>query len=192
MKYKITQARNSDKSVLIPKFIVVDIYKIGTHEIANNVHGNQTSDVAKSLIKYGYKGPALSVFETGKDSFYESISQNTFDRFEIEYGKIGIADGHNRLAALKELDVQGKLRTRFIPVQIIPVRKPEIVAIKVDNAGEKIWSIEQIESCFQEENKTMQDSKNTSHFEVVFSDGIWRRISEAQPDIEILLSELII
>lgn len=191
MKYKITQARNSNKTLLIPKYLVVDIYKIGTHEIANNVHENQTSDVVESLIKYGYKGPAISVFETENDSFYESISKNTFDRFEIEYGKIGVADGHNRLAALKELDVQGKLKTRFLPVQLIPARKPEIVVIKVENDDEKIWTIEQIESCFEVDDKTMQDSKNTSHFEVAFSDGIWRRIREAQPDIEIPLNELI-
>lgn len=192
MEYKITQARNSDKTLLIPKFLVVDIYKIGSHEIANNVHENQTSDVIKSLIKYGYKGPAISVLEKGKDNFYETISQNTFNRFEIEYGSVGVADGHNRLAALKELDKLGKLKSRYIPVQIIPARKSEIVAIKVENPDEKIWTIEEIESCFIEENKTMQDSKSTSHFEVAFNDGIWRRIREAQPDIEILLNDLII
>ncbi|KKP67133.1 MAG: hypothetical protein UR68_C0013G0003 [Candidatus Roizmanbacteria bacterium GW2011_GWA2_35_19] len=185
------QARNSDKTLLIPKFLIVDIYKIGTHEIVNNVHENQTSDVIKSLLKSGYKGPAISVFEVRKDILYDSLALNLFNKFNIEYGRIGVADGHNRLEALKELNMQGKLKTRFIPVQIIPARKSEIVAIKVENPDEKKWTIEQIESCFIEENKTMQDFKNTSHFEVAFSDGIWRRIREAQPDIEIPLKELI-
>ena len=188
MKYKITQARNCSKTLLIPKFLVVDIYKIGTHEIANNVHENQTSDVVKSLIKNGYKGPAISVLEASNDNFYNTIPLNTFNKYKVGYGKIGVADGHNRLTALKELDRQGKLKNRYLPVQIIPARKPEVIKIKVDNPIERIWTIEEIENCFKEENKTMQDSKNTSHFEVAFVDGIWRRLQEAQPDIEIPLS----
>jgi len=191
MKCKITNARNSDKTLMLPKFMIVDINKIGTHEIANNVHENQTFDVIESLIKFGYKGPAISVFETGKDSYYETISQNTFNEFKIEYGQIGVADGHNRLAALKDLDNQGKLKSRFLPVQIIPARNQSIVKIKVDDPKEEIWTIEQIESCFKEKEKTMQDSKNTSHFEIAFMDGVWRRIREAQPDIYIPLDELI-
>lgn len=192
MKYKITHARYSDKTLLIPKFIVVDIYKIGTHEIANNIHENQTSDIVKSLIKYGYKGPAISVIEAGKDNLYETISQDEFGKYEIEFGQVGVADGHNRLTALKQLDKLGRLKTKFLPVQVIPGRKQEIVAIKVENPSERIWAIEEIESCFKEENKTMLDSKNTSHFEVAFTDGVWRRIRDSQPDIEISLNELII
>ncbi len=191
MNYQISPARNSAKSLVPPKFIVVNIDKIGTHEIANNIHDDQMSDVLKSLKERGYKGPAISVFQAGSDSIYDSIQENTFEKVDIEYGKIGVADGHNRLAALKQLDAQGLLKSKYIPVQIIPARKPDLVAIKVEGPTEPIWTVEQIESCFSEEGKTMKDSKNTSHFEVAFTDGIWRRIRECQPDIEIPLSELI-
>ncbi|MBI4004683.1 hypothetical protein HY358_00940 [Candidatus Roizmanbacteria bacterium] len=190
MQYKIIRARFSDMCLLVPKFIVVDVYIIGTHEKANNLHKDQMLDVVRSLIAFGYRGPALSVFEKGKDDIYESVEQNTFEKYEPKYGQIGIADGHNRLESLKLLDCLGLLRDKFIPVQIIPGRKPELVTIKTSNKADIPWTIEEIESCFTDENKAFELT-NTSHFEAAFSDNVWRRVRESQPDIVISKEEFI-
>lgn len=190
MQYRIVPARLSNKSLLPPKFIVVDIYKIGTHEQANNLHKDQMLDVLRSFIAHGYRGPAMSVIEKGKDDIYESVKPNTFETYELDYGQIGIADGHNRLESLKVLDRLGLLKDKYIPVQIIPGRKPEVAAIKTLNDTDVPWTIKEIEACFTDKNKTLE-LDNTSHFEAAFSDHRWRRVREAQPDIVISKEDFI-
>lgn len=136
-----------------------------------------------SLLSNGYRGPAISVLESGNDSIYESLEQNKTKVFDnLRYGQVGIADGHNRLAALRILESLGLLKLKHFPVQIIPGRKPNLVAIRVSKEGETPLTIEDIEKCFTDPNEII-DPDSTSHFEAAFLDNKWRRVREGQPDM---------
>jgi hypothetical protein len=179
------EARKSSLSLLPFKYIWVPIDFIGVHELPNNLRSDQISTVIISFLKNGYRGPAISVIEHGRDAIYDALEKNSDMVLpHLCYGQIGIADGHNRLAALNILKSLHLLRLTYFPVQIIPGRKPDIVTVRTTNKGEIPLTIEEIESCFSDANKTI-DPNSTSHFEAAFSDNKWRRVREGQPDIVI-------
>lgn len=187
----LEQARESSLSLLPPKFIFVPLDSIGVHEKPNNLRTDQLIVVLNSLLSNGYRGPAISVLESSNDSIYESLEPNKTKVFDnLRYGQVGIADGHNRLAALRILNSLGLLKLKHFPVQIIPGRKPELVAIRASKEEETPLTVEDIEKCFTDPNETI-DPSSTSHFEAAFRDNKWRRVREGQPDIVINREDLI-
>ncbi len=190
-RFTVKNARFSQLSKLPLKFAYILLDLIGTHELANNLSNNQVQSILNSLLKYGYEGPAISAIEREGDVIYDTILTNQVQVLDnISYGQLGIADGHNRLEALKILQAQKILKHQYIPIQIIPGRKPEIVSLRASKIDETPLTIEQIESCFTNPNLTI-DPKSTTHFEAAFRDGQWRRVREGQPNIIIKREELI-
>ncbi|MFO0703792.1 MAG: hypothetical protein U0525_03645 [Patescibacteria group bacterium] len=191
LNFEVLSARYSNQALLPAKYIHVPLSSVGVHEKPNNLRGDQMVSVMISIIAKGFLGPAISVMQFGSDDIYSETK--SLDRSiikDIKFGEIGIADGHNRLAALNVLQELGLFSSKYFPVQIIPGRKPDLVDIRVSRDGETPLKISDIEKCFKDRNITINPN-STSHFETFFADGNWRRIREGQPDISIDRNALI-
>lgn len=185
---RLMDARQSKKSTLPHKFILTDIKLIGIHEYANK---QKLRTILDSILREGYRGPAISVFQVGSDDIYNSLeaSDEPQQLRSNQYGQFGIADGHNRLAALIILNDLNLLRSAIIPFQLVPGRLMNIVRIGTLNPNEKPLSIEEIEDCFGNRYKVIPPS--TSHFQIRLTNNRWARLREGQPDMVISLEDLI-
>lgn len=177
IKYKLQPARSSDNSLIPVKVIYVDLNLIGTHEAIDD---NKFKTVYNSILENGYQGPPISIIEKGQDKIFNDLPDNS--NLIIEYGQVGIADGHNRLAALRVLNEEGKLRESMIPVQIIPGRQPNLVRIATLDEKETPLTINEIENNFTVEQSVIKKI-STSHFQGKLSTGGFARIRETQPDM---------
>src|SRR5579863_4010618 len=131
LKYVVDDARSSTKSLLPNLFAYIDYRLIGTHE---HTRESNTSTVYKAIQENGYNGPALSVFYVGDDDELPNLKLGSL--IEGEYGVVGIADGHNRLEAIRLLDEKGLLISHYIPVQVIPAHDASIVRISTRDVND--------------------------------------------------------
>lgn len=180
----VEAARRSSECEMGTKICFVDPEVIGIHENTNHA---KLGVILESLLRGGYRGPAIAVMESGADTLYETADQ--LSSFEsTDDLKIGIVDGHNRLAILKILRILNLLRSDKIPVQVIPVRHDFIRTSSLDPAQDPL-SIDEV----QARNLAPQLDLDQSHtfFEVSFKDGSYARVREGQPDIAITRENLI-
>lgn len=182
LKYETRPARASNMSTLKPVIVLIDYRKIGTFE---DIDVKKLDSLLRSISVNGWNGPAISVFKTCKDD--RTIKDGQI--LSAQYGEFGVADGHNRLETLRRLDAQGLLKSKIIPVQLIPARNKDVIRIITLNPEDMLFSAEEIEACFSERTKFMPWS--TSHFQAQLKDGSWLRLRECQPDLLIGKLELL-
>jgi hypothetical protein len=178
-QYKLTESRQSIHSALPRHIAYIDYRVLGVHELPRDINTNK---VYYSILDKGYAGPAISAFYAFSDHRLDTTINNS--KLHVPYGIIGVADGHNRLQALHLLDIQGLLRSPYIPVQLIPAHNAELVSrINVTNPHDKPLSLAEVESCFADPNRVV--SVASSCFMARLTDNSWIRIRDAQPDITI-------
>lgn len=166
LKYTQVAARKSKLSSFPVELRLFDPRDIATHE---KQRPDAERYVYESMLERGYNGPPIAVFASMK-------------------GVIGIADGHHRLKALKQLAREGKLKCTKIPMQIFDAHA-DIIRIAVMGKDENPLSLKEIEACFEEPNKAIPVC--TSHFQTKLSNGDWVRLQLAQPNIVIAKPELL-
>jgi hypothetical protein len=167
---------NSLQSLLPKVFAYTDYRTIGTHE---NARGANTNTVYDAMKEQGYKGPALCVFSAGDDSALQNLKPESI--IPARYGLVGIADGHNRLEALRLLDEEGLLRSRYVPVQVMPAHDQSVIRISTRDLDDPALQVKDIERHFVVPGSVI--STINSYFETKLKDGSWVPLSEAQPDV---------
>lgn len=183
--YHIVERRQSLRSVLPRKFAYIDYRLIGTHELPRVAN---TTLVYDSLLQLGYQGPAISVFYAYSDDPLSKIIDGSL--LHIGYGEVGVADGHNRLEALRLLDMQGYLRSPYIPVQLVPAHDAELIyRIHIDDPAKEPLPLSVVENCFAEPMNIIPVIN--SCFTAKITDGSWVRVRDAQPDIVISKDNLL-
>ena len=177
--YHIIENRQSTRSALPRKFVYVDYRLIGTHELPRAVN---TTVVYDSMLRQGYNGPAISVFFPDDDAALSQVVDGSL--LPLGYGQVGVADGHNRLEALRLLDMQGRLQSPYVPVQLIPAHDPELICrIHIDDPAKEPLPLSVVESCFAEPMNVIPVIN--SCFAAKLTDGSWVRVRDAQPDIAV-------
>jgi len=155
----------------------MDYKLIGTHELPR---ATNTSVVYDSLLQQGYRGPAISVFFPYTDAALAEVESGGL--LHLAYGEVGIADGHNRLEVLRLLDVQGRLASPYIPVQLIPAHDPQLICrMHIDDPSKEPLPLTVVESCFAGPLKIIPVIN--SCFAAKLTDGTWVRVRDAQPDV---------
>jgi len=88
---------------------------LGTHESVKK------KDLEKINFHNGWRGPAIAVAGFKNDALYHKY-KNGIHRLKsrLEYGDLGVLDGHNRLSKSIEKGFA------FVPVQIFPYRSKHI------------------------------------------------------------------
>jgi hypothetical protein len=180
LTFQTHHARQSGLSKVPFKAIFVDYRLIGTHEHIR--HPEAIHELTKSILKTGYQGPPLAVFQAGSDQWFESASEG--QTLHVNVGDIGIADGHHRLQAISMLDQEGLLQNPFIPVQLVPAHHHDLIRLASMRREEQPLPITAIEACFVEVGAAIPPS-GTSHFQSKLKNGNWVRLAQAQPDIVI-------
>lgn len=178
IEHAIQQARKSDLAMFPFRLVYVDYRLIGTHEALDTKLERTVYD---SILANGYSGPPISVFENGSDRIFTSGIENS--PLEINYGDVGIADGHHRFKSLTMLGDQGLLRNVFIPVQLIPTHDNEIIRVGTIDQNEEPLSVAEIEACFADPLQSVPIC--SSHFQTKAADGHWYKLDHIQPDLHI-------
>ncbi len=181
--YAIKAARHSRLATISTKIIYVDYKLIGIHE---ECKPGWAEEIAASILKHGYRGPAISVFQVGSDELYESAGEG--EKVALSYGDLGVADGHHRLAAIINLGIRGLLKDSAIPVQVIPAHDQCKIRTVSFMAGAVPTPITAIEAYLR--NSTQAFPYGSTHFQTVLTTGEWVPISESQPDMNIQASQL--
>jgi hypothetical protein len=183
-KIEIQNARKSMDCDLEVKIIFIRPDTIGIHEDHDL---QKLRDVLISMLRSGYRGPAISVMELTSEWTFEKL--HNLDVVTNSFCNFGIIDGHNRLVAFKLLKLMGILRHGFIPVQLIPIHSHVVFTATSDpiKAPVPIETIKKINSTL---GQTLSN-QSPSHFRVRFKDGSDGRIREGQPNLVIDLNELL-
>lgn len=123
-------------------------------------------------------------------AYSEKIYENLAERLsegakvvtDVEYGDLGILDGHHRT----DLAIR-KLALRFIPVQVIPLEHSGVVlGTWLENFVP--LTVEQVRSYFKRPDEHVQPK--TTKFQITGTDGRTRRIRDMQLRIKIPLENL--
>lgn len=182
----IKPARHSDSSDLPVRIALVDYRILGTQE---QTHPKRTLRCLLNMLSHGYEGPAISVFQRQTDAIYHELPAAIPTQLALtEYGKLGVADGHHRLATISILDRLHLLKSPIIPAQLLPVREDiiRIETTKIDgsplSSRQKPLTITDIESYFPYPDRTIPPTI-TTRFEVKFHDGSYDRVRNGQPDV---------
>ena len=105
----IKQARQSRQTLLAFRIICIDYRLIGTHEDQAQKSEQQ---VYESMLEKGYNGPPIAVFQFGSDDLFASGVED--QKVNVEYGEIGVADGHHRFKSICRLGQEmTRIRTGF-------------------------------------------------------------------------------
>lgn len=193
MQYTVSPVRRYSDSLISLKIVYVDFRVIGIHE---QCKADRALEEERSMLEAGYHGPAISVFQVGSDEIYKNIKLD--QQLSLEYGEIGVADGHHRLAAITQLSQKGLLKSPVIPVQLIPAHDTDVVRCTilplVDGeailANEKPMLVEAVEAYFKNPHETIPVDY-TTRFQARLKSGEWMWIRESQPDIIIGVEDLI-
>lgn len=183
-KIEIQDARKSTDCDLEVKIIFVRPDTIGIHE---DHDPQKLKDVLVSILRNGFRGPAISVMELTNEWTFEKL--HNLDVVTNSSCDFGVIDGHNRLVAFKLLKLIGILRHDFIPVQLMPTHSNVVFTATSDPTKAPV-SIETVKKINSTPGQTLSN-QSPSHFRVRFKDGSDSRIREGQPDVIINLNELL-
>lgn len=199
---KVKETVDSSKTPFQTLILLVPPELLGTHEATDPDHipveGEDKRGFEGISFEKGWDGSPLAsacfaVCEGDRiikseiyPSLYRSLSQNggigILDT--IEYGDIGILDGHHR----RRYAAEGPIKLKYVPVQIIPYLYDCSVVLRTWHADANYWKAQQVFECFKIANQ-YADAKRTK-FGVVGTDGIIRRILDTQPNVRIPLENL--
>lgn len=168
LSFRVMPARQSGLSNIPFKAIYADYHGIGTHEHIR--HPETVEALVEAMVSAVYQGPPLAVVEAGN--------------------RLGIADGHHRLQALKILRQRGLLRDPQVPVQVVPADRTDLVRLATMRSREEPLPLSAITACFTDPDAAIPPS-GTTHFQARLNNGKWVRLAEAQPDIVITRDDLL-
>ncbi|MEK9156982.1 MAG: hypothetical protein AAB448_02520 [Patescibacteria group bacterium] len=183
-KIEIQNARRSADCDLEVKIIFIRPDAIGIHE---DHDPQKLREVFVSILRSGYRGPAISVMELTSEWAFEKIRDR--DTVTDPSLNFGVIDGHNRLVVFKLLKLIGILKHDLIPVQLVPIHSNVIFTATSDPTKAPV-PIETVKEINSTPGQTLSN-QSPSHFRVRFKDGSDSRIREGQPDIIIDLNELL-
>jgi len=205
---KVPETIDSSKTPFGPLILFIPPKYLGTHENTigdpNNPKwvppGRKESGFAEIDFSIGWKGSPIAVAAFAicrgniildrsiYNSLYNVLSKNgglgILDT--LEYGDLGILDGHHRVKMAEE---SLNLSLKYVPVQLIPYLFDPSVVLDTWHNDSNVWKGEQVFECFKIPDK-FADAKRTK-FGVRGTDGIVRRILDTQPNITIPLENLI-
>ena len=168
----ITRTECSRYSPFSPRILLVDPWKLGTHEEC--VEGYNFSEIDFSEE---YRGPAIAVAqEDGSDALYLD-GKDSGPIYDVsEYGDLGVLDGRHRLEKSR------LLRWPLVPIQIFPVRDPRLVLGTWLQDFEPL-KIEDVLTYFK--HPDLHVLPKATKFQAVGTDGNLYRLSEIQPQVRI-------
>jgi hypothetical protein len=188
-------ARQSHMAQMPLRIAYIDYRSIGVHELPREAN---TSAVYDSISDHGYEGPPISAFFSYNDYPLRYIGPN--ELIEVSYGVVGVADGHNRLEAFHRLDIEGRLRSPIIPVQLIPAHNPRHVSLfdlanphpeQIGSMCKKcLGTLSLIDTCHLFRGLIIKDISEC--FLAKLTDGTDVRVRWGQPDIVIEKDELLL
>lgn len=196
-KNEVPETIDSSKTPFAPLILLVPPELLGTHEdvIGNpNDPQREPSGFVEINFSTGWNGSPLaaSVYSRCQGNklincaSYSGITERLTRNGgvgileDFPYGELGILDGHHR-RAMAELSSEQRLN--LVPIQIIPYLFHESVLLDTWHDDRKVWSAEQVFSCFKTPNR-FADAKRTK-FGIMGKDCVPRRILDAQPNVNI-------
>lgn len=194
-EFEAVAARYSHMAMMPSLFAYIDYRSIGAHELPRPAN---TEAVYESVVEDGYNGPAISAFFSFSDeSLFDVDPNSVLD--DIPYGTIGVADGHNRLETFRRLDMEGRLRSPIIPIQLVPAHNPLVVRLSdIEKPHPEelrvacsycVGRLALVDECHIDPDLIIEN--NTTYFIAMLNDGTWSRIRSAQPDILIAKDKLL-
>ena len=180
---QIQSARSSENCDMQTKIVFVDMDLIGVHEDTNH---EKLKSILVSILRTGYKGPAISIMESANEGLFETATDQTQLNITKPF-QVGIVDGHNRLAIFKILKLLGILNYQLIPAQLIPVQSGIVQTASLDTSKAPL-SISQIQASNANPNSYLSQSE--TFFQIKLRSGEAVRVREGQPDITITPEEL--
>lgn len=183
----INPARLSEQTELKTKIIFVDYSLIGTHE---NCSEKWVSSVLSSFLNNGFQWPLITVVEHERDEIFNNTKEAIPRILSwIKYWYIWVADGHHRLKLFETLDHLWILKSKTIPVQIIPWQSPEIVRLETPDKSEHQLVLSDITKHFWTPTSTISDTCS-ARFEVNIQNQWYLRVQYWQPDVAIKAEDL--
>jgi len=201
----VPESADSTQTPFSPLILLVPPRLIGTHEdvIGDPYNpsfvppGYATSGFAGIDFSNGWKGSpiAAAVYAPclGNEIINPDLPINLISTLsangglgildDLEYGDLGILDGHHRRALAEAIGL------KYVPVQIIPYLFDPSVILDTWHDDGVVWTAEQVFACFKIPG-LFADAKRTK-FGILGRDGTPRRILDAQPHIEIPLHNLV-
>ena len=182
--FELCDARRSRESDLPVKVVFVDPYKVGIHE---DHDPEKIEPLLRSILKVGFKGPAISVMDSGNLGIHKGVTNGL--PLEIDNFDVGIMDGHNRLAIFKILDRLGVLNHSLVPVQLV---SSDTVLVHTRSSREDTMPlpISEVQRINRIDGATLSN-QSPSHFRIYLRGGDSVRFRESQPDTIIERDELI-
>ncbi len=167
---EIVETPTSMASPFEIRIVLVNPHLIGTHERCV-----PDFDFSQISFEQGFDGPPISVgeFHPG-DYFYNNLVEEMSVLDNLEYGDLGVLDGHHRLEKAKRLGLS------YVPVQLIPLRHPSlIIGTWLDNYVP--LTVEQVVAHFKQPD--MHVLPKATKFQVRGTDGSVYRIAHIQPTL---------
>ena len=205
---RIPEPIDSSKTPFEPLILLVPPALLGTHEDTigdpNDPQwipkGRKESGFSEIDLSRGWDGSPIAVAafavcrenEIIKSDIYPDIyrvlsangGMGVLDT--LEYGDLGILDGHHRVKMAAESTTQ---RLKYVPVQLIPFLYDASVVLDTWHNDDCVWTAEQVFECLKTTNK-FADAKRTK-FGIRGTDSVIRRILDTQPHLRIPLENLI-
>ena len=200
---QVPESINSSSTPFRPLILLVPPELIGTHEATNPIYVPSANEDQRGFsglnFDSGWHGSPIAVAAFTKckgneiidNAIYTSLSKALSAKggvgilSDMKYGDLGVLDGHHR----RKMAAEGYPLLRYIPVQLIPYLADSSVVLDTWHDDREIWTAENVFKCFKNKNQ-YTDSKRTK-FGIIGTDGVTRRILDAQPEIHIPLENLI-
>lgn len=197
------ETSDSSKTPFEPLILLVPPNLIGTHEATDPDHIPTEKEDKRGFegvdFSQGWNGSPIAVacFAVceGDKIIRSDIYPGIFKALsahggkgildDLEYGDIGVLDGHHR----RRYAAEGPVKLKYVPVQIIPYLYDPSVKLETWHLDGNCWEAQRVFECFKVPDQ-YADAKRTK-FGVRGTDGITRRILNTQPNIKIPLKYLI-
>lgn len=202
--YNLTsETIDSSQTPFKPLILLVSPQLLGTHEATDPDHIPSEDEDKRGFdgidFSEGWNGSpiAAACFAVCEGdniiksdiypSIYKALSEHKGIGLldDLQFGDIGVLDGHHR----RRFAAEGSLRLKYIPVQIMPYLYDPSVKLETWHLDGNRWKAEQVFKCFKIPD-AYADAKRTK-FGVEGTDGVVRRILDTQPNVRIPLENLI-